>query len=40
LSTSAVWYGVTYREDKPEVVASLLKLVDQGEYPADRFGRK
>ena len=40
LSTSAVWYGVTYREDKPEVVASLLKLVDQGEYPTDRFGRK
>ena len=39
LSTSAVWYGVTYREDKPEVVASLAKLVEKGEYPSDRFGK-
>lgn len=39
LSTTAVWYGVTYREDKPEVVASLAKLVEKGEYPADRFGK-
>ena len=39
LSTEAVWYGVTYREDKPEVVASLAKLVEAGEYPADRFGK-
>ena len=38
LSTTAVWHGVTYREDKPEVVASLKALVDQGDYPADRFG--
>ena len=37
LSTDAVWYGVTYREDKPEVVASLAELVKKGEYPADRF---
>ena len=33
LGTSAVWYGVTYREDKPEVVASIKALVDRGEYP-------
>ena len=39
LSTDAVWYGVTYREDKPDVVASLAKLVEAGEYPADRFGK-
>ena len=39
LSTTAVWYGVTYREDKPEVVASLAKLVEKGEYPSDRFGK-
>ena len=38
LSTTSVWYGVTYREDKPDVVASLAKLVEKGEYPADRFG--
>ena len=40
LSTSAVWHGVTYREDKPEVVAALKALVDAGDYPADRFGAK
>lgn len=34
LGTSAVWYGVTYREDKPEVVASIKALVDHGEYPS------
>ena len=33
LSTSSVWYGVTYKEDKDFVVASLKKLVDNGEYP-------
>ncbi len=38
LSTSAVWHGVTYREDKPEIVASLAKLVKEGNYPSDRFG--
>ena len=33
LDTSAVWYGVTYREDKPEVVAAIKKLVDNKVYP-------
>lgn len=28
----AVWYGVTYKEDKPYVVESLKKLVDKGLY--------
>ena len=32
LSTSSVWFGVTYKEDKPAVVAALKALVDQGEY--------
>lgn len=32
LSTTAVWYGVTYKEDKPSVVASIKKLVDKGDY--------
>lgn len=32
LSTSSVWFGVTYREDKPAVVNSLKVLVDKGEY--------
>ena len=32
LETSSVWFGVTYKEDKPGVVAALKKLVDKGEY--------
>ena len=33
-ATSACWYGVTYSEDKPSVVASIKRLIDNGEYPA------
>ena len=29
------WYGVTYAEDKPMVVAALANLTQQGKYPAD-----
>ena len=32
LSTSSVWFGVTYLEDKPGVVKALKALVDKGEY--------
>lgn len=28
------WYGVTYREDKPVVVAAIAKMREQGVYPA------
>ena len=34
LETSGSWFGVTYPEDKPVVVASIKKLVDAGEYAA------
>ncbi|NCB48730.1 MAG: nucleotidyltransferase [Clostridia bacterium] len=34
LSTSAVWQGVTYKEDKEQVVLSIKKLRDEGVYPA------
>ena len=33
LSTNAVWYGVTYKEDKDYVVKSIKDLVKSGEYP-------
>lgn len=33
LSTDAVWFGVTYREDKAYVVGELRKLHDAGMYP-------
>ncbi len=35
LPTDATWFGVTYREDKPVVAASLAALVRAGVYPAD-----
>jgi dTDP-glucose pyrophosphorylase len=28
-----VWFGVTYKEDKEEVSAKILELVNKGEYP-------
>jgi NDP-sugar pyrophosphorylase family protein len=33
LPTTASWFGVTYREDKPRVTAALAQLVASGEYP-------
>ena len=33
LTTQDNWYGVTYKEDKPVVVAAIQKLKDQGLYP-------
>jgi hypothetical protein len=27
------WYGVTYAEDKPMVVAALAQMTQQGKYP-------
>ena len=35
--TSASWFGVTYREDKPRVQAALAELVARGDYPAQLF---
>lgn len=32
ISTPSVWYGVTYREDKPSVVKALKELTDKGLY--------
>ena len=33
LKTSAKWFGVTYSEDKPDVIAKLKALIESGEYP-------
>ena len=32
------WYGVTYREDKPSVVAALAEKTARGEYPENLWG--
>ena len=37
LDTTASWFGVTYAEDRPSVVAKIQALVDAGEYPAKLF---
>ena len=34
LDTTSSWFGVTYPDDKPHVVASIRKLIDSGDYPA------
>lgn len=38
LRTHSTWFGVTYREDKPIVQASINQLVQQGAYPANLWG--
>ncbi len=34
LTTADRWHGVTYHEDKPEVVAALASMAKEGVYPA------
>lgn len=35
LKTTAIWQGVTYKEDKPKVVEEIQKLVNNNEYPEE-----
>ena len=37
LDTTAEWFGVTYSEDRPSVVAKLAELTRKGEYPTPLF---
>lgn len=37
LETKDKWFGVTYKEDKPSVVASIRGLVEAGVYPEKLF---
>ncbi len=37
LQSSDKWFGVTYKEDKESVAASVRKLVDEGIYPEKLF---
>lgn len=38
LSSGEKWFGVTYREDKPLVVASLREKTERGVYPENLWG--
>ena len=40
LSSKDKWYGVTYKEDKPVVVAALQALRDAGVYPKNLWGNE
>ena len=38
LSSVDKWYGITYKEDKPQVVAAIKGLKDEGVYPQELWG--
>jgi NDP-sugar pyrophosphorylase family protein len=37
VDTDAVWHGVTYKEDKEELVNYISSLIDNGEYPSNLY---
>lgn len=37
LDTTAKWFGVTYSEDRPQVVAKIAALIAEGVYPSKLF---
>ncbi|MDO4318558.1 MAG: nucleotidyltransferase [Lachnospiraceae bacterium] len=37
LPTNDRWFGVTYKEDKPQFVASIHRLIAEGKYPEKLF---
>jgi dTDP-glucose pyrophosphorylase len=38
LNCDAKWFGVTYKEDRPDVVAKIGRLIEQGVYPRSLWG--
>lgn len=40
LNTSAVWYGITYKEDKEELVKNINKMISDGDYPKKLYEEK
>jgi len=37
LKADSPWFGVTYREDKPRVIARINQLIEAGDYPEKLF---
>jgi hypothetical protein len=37
LSTTSRWFGVTFQEDRPGVVAKFQEFADQGVYPTPLY---
>ena len=40
VDTTAVWHGITYKEDKKELVDYISGLVEMGEYPRNLWGEE
>lgn len=38
LKSNEKWYGVTYKEDKPQVKEAIRKLIENGVYPENLWG--
>ena len=38
LKTTSDWFGVTYKEDKPQLVAKIEELIEAGVYPRNLWG--
>jgi hypothetical protein len=39
LKTTSDWFGVTYKEDKPMLMAKIEELIVAGEYPRNLWGK-
>lgn len=39
LNSTAAWFGVTYKEDRPSVVAKIEALIESGLYPRSLWGK-
>lgn len=35
LRSTAQWHGVTYKEDKPALMAAIERMIAEGKYPRD-----
>ena len=40
LKSADKWYGVTYKEDKPVVVAAIKQMKENGLYPEKLWGEE
>jgi hypothetical protein len=39
LKTTSNWFGVTYKEDKPQLMAKIEELIEAGVYPRNLWGK-
>ena len=39
LPTQDKWFGVTYKADKPQLVAKIEQLIEEGVYPRNLWGK-